>query len=381
MSLKIVHLAIDEKFIDMAMHSFERIAPGCNKLILCASHPLKHVKSKAILVSTLQAVFGIVPLVRSCDVLVVHSLNPVWFSLIKIMNKRVRIIWLGWGYDYYDIIAKNKNKLFLPLTCSLISKEYKPRLGFFSRFKAFVKRLVMLSKNSVISNVDIFSPVLPIEYLLVRENFLQKDFPVQAVWNYGNLEDDLIRGFEGFSVCGDNILVGNSATAANNHLDSFEIIAKLSLDGRKIITPLSYGCDNYRRIINYHGDLMFGDKFNSLEHFMPISDYIETIRSCGFVVMNHLRQQAVGNIIIMLYLGAKVFLNVKCPTFRFLKENGAIIFSIDELVKNKEALNKGLELSQIEKNRMVVGNIWSKSVSDGKTKKLIDLAVSLKNDT
>ncbi|MDZ7680670.1 MAG: hypothetical protein U5J63_02895 [Fodinibius sp.] len=48
---------------------------------------------------------------------------------------------------------------------------------------------------------------------------------------------------------GSNILLGNSSSATNNHLEAFELLQNLELRDRKVVTPLSYGCHKYAKAI------------------------------------------------------------------------------------------------------------------------------------
>lgn len=376
--LRILHLANDEKFIDQAIKAFEREAPGCNKLLVCGKMPLKHVKSEAAVIQGLKAISGAVAGdLPKYNIVIVHSLNPVWFRLIKKLHASSVLIWLGWGYDYYDIIKKNRSELLLPLTRKK-SPSNQEEKSLTEKVKSILKKVVIPSKKSIIERLDIFCPVLPSEYAATKIKFTGKFFPRQGFWNYGNLEEDLINGFEGHTVSGDNLLVGNSASAENNHLDTFSLISTLGIYGRNIISPLSYGSPQYRDFVIKEGADIFGEKFKPLTNFMPIQEYIKTLQSCGFVIMNHLRQQAVGNIVIMLYLGAKVFLNKSCPTFTYLKNHGAVIFSIDELKASPSMLNERLDAQSIVINQRALEKVWSREASQRRTRELLSLAASIK---
>ena len=63
---------------------------------------------------------------------------------------------------------------------------------------------------------------------------------------------------------------------------------------------------------------------------MPLSDYTKLMQTCKVVIMNHYRQQAVGNIISAVYLGAKVFLNKENSAYLYLKGLGCPIYEITE---------------------------------------------------
>lgn len=50
--------------------------------------------------------------------------------------------------------------------------------------------------------------------------------------------------------------------------------------------------------------------------------------SCGIVVMNHIRQQALGIVVFALWKGAKLYMNRKSPIYRHLKDNGIQVYPI-----------------------------------------------------
>ena len=147
----------------------------------------------------------------------------------------------------------------------------------------------------------------------------------------------------------------------------------------KIVCPLSYGENSYQQIIIETGREIFGDKFLPVVDYMPIQQYVGILINCGFVIMNHVRQQALGNILIMLYLGAKVFLREENPVYTFLKNHGAILFSIQTLEEDKSLLSEGLSVEDIHINRKVLMSIWSEQVVTDMTKSLIATALSSKS--
>ena len=129
---------------------------------------------------------------------------------------------------------------------------------------------------------------------------------------------------------GNNILVGNSATPTNNHFEVFELLSKFSLEERKIITPLSYGNKVYAEKVKRLGDNMFKDNFFPITEFMTLEKYNKVIQQCGVVIINTYRQQAVGNILSMLWMGAKIYLDNKNTFYKYLKRKGFFIYSIND---------------------------------------------------
>jgi hypothetical protein len=170
-------------------------------------------------------------------------------------------------------------------------------------------------------------------------------------------------------VTGDNILVGNSATATGNHFDMFEHIRKSGLAGRKIICPLNYGYEDYRLRVVARGKELFREDFVPICERMELQDYLKILASCSFAVMGHIRQQAGGNIFAMLNLGAKVFLDTRNPWYKFFKKEDAFIYSLSEA--EREAGSR-LDAGQIERNREILGKHWGREAIRRKTMELID---------
>lgn len=385
----ILHLVNDEKFIDIAYRMFEDASPDNNEcMVLSSSESLTYIKNTPCeIVNPAAANLKEIALKLDLyDFIVVHMLDFNKQQLLQYVSKRTKIVWIGFGADYYDLIVEKNTDLFEPFTTRLFKNNnlhtiikipfYRKESFIPIKFLKKVKRLILGTKNKaeVIDKIDFFAPVLNSEYDVVKEAV--KGFKPKFIdWNYGTLGDDLVRGFENVKLHGKNILVGNSAYYENNHLEVFELLKKLDIGDKKIITPLSYGNEEYRDEIKSAGKNAFSENFLPLIDFMSIDKYIETISSCSIVIMNHIRQQAVGNIIIMMYLGATVFLKNKNPVYKFFKEEGAVIYSIEELEKDATMLDIRLLRIEIEKNREVLKRNWSREVAQQKTKRLIEIAL------
>lgn len=118
------------------------------------------------------------------------------------------------------------------------------------------------------------------------------------------------------------ILVGNSATYTNRHEEVFEWLSKFKDEPIRVLCPLSYGDEAYGRRISELGTAIFGEKFVPLTSFIPFAEYSRLLSTVDIAVMNHNRQQAVGNIIALRYLGKKVYVPGDVVTFRFFEQFG-----------------------------------------------------------
>lgn len=384
--MKILHIASDDKFIDQALLVFEEAFPNSNTLLLySAQDNIKYVRSNIdykIKVGALKLKLRLPKINESiydnCDLVIFHSLSDSIYSDVFRVPNRIPIIWFGWGYDYYDLLPSDSSWV-LPKTQKLLNKSQIGRRGYVRKFtsklvKTIEKKLV---KISAIHRISVFAPVLLSEYAMLKGVIGGSKFPKEGDWNYGTLEDHLVKGFESEWVVGSDIMVGNSASANCNHVEAFELIKEVIGDRARIIAPLSYGDVNYANEVDVSGRRIFGRDFESLREFLPIEEYIQKLKSCGFVVMNHRRQQALGNIVIMLYLGARVFLRAENPTYAYLKEQGFSISTVEELQTQPELIRLPLSLQERAANRKRISNVWGRQRALIRTKAIVEMALNI----
>ena len=173
----------------------------------------------------------------------------------------------------------------------------------------------------------------------------------------------ILRGNEKIKTNGNNILVGNSANYTNNHLEVFRILNKLGVEDRKIIVPLSYGDLQYGEYIYSEGLRLLRDNFVPLRTFIPLAEYTRKLQSCGIAIMNHYRQQAIGNILMMLWLGSKVYLSPSNTLYHYIKQIGIKVFSIDQdLVSDNPDALINLSEGEANHNRIILKQEFSERV-------------------
>ena len=204
----------------------------------------------------------------------------------------------------------------------------------------------------------------------------QKVFKKEFTWiwyNYYNIEDTLGNLKDRF-VDGNNILLGNSSSMTNNHLESIRLLEKFDLGKRKLITPLSYGEGYYRKIILKKGMRSFGDHFHPLIEYLDREAYNKYVLSCNITIMNHYRPQALGNIITALWLGSKVYLNKRNIIFTYLTRLGIKISSVEDDLRtdNPDALNSP-DPGIAEHNREILYREYGKDNVLIKVQKVVDL--------
>ena len=201
-----------------------------------------------------------------------------------------------------------------------------------------------INQIKVISRVDYFTPVLPIEYDMMKNSvpfFRAKSFMLDSGPHL------VKKGIFNSRLKLSNVLIGNSLTYENNHLDIFAIVSHFTLCGdRRFVIPVSYG--NAYEGIPAHLEKISGmpsDKTLWLRDFMPKGIYVKIFENISHAIFGHIRQQAMGNIFLCLRNGIKVYLYKDSIAYKQLKSWGYYVYTIDEEL-NQTSLDECLSKEQ-----------------------------------
>jgi len=307
--------------------------------------------------------------INSYDFIILHSLTKFNQQLVAHARNTTKFVWIGMGSDYYDLIYENPEMLLQDIT-----KQHFINNRDIEKSRSLIKDVIHkilyknVTKNEIVKKISFFSPVLENEYKMIAKKN-DASFPKYVKWNYA-INSQIALNNKNF-VLGNNILIGNSATYTNNHLDIFELISNYNFGDKKIVCPLSYGDQKYADFIEQKGKFYFGRKFTPIRHFMSYDQYIKLLSTCSIAIMNHIRQQSGGNISAMLFIGAKVFLNKINPLYSHYKLNNVKLFTICDLSKNFNILEQPLSDDIILKNRKILSKLISFETALKKTQNLI----------
>jgi hypothetical protein len=347
--MRVVHLARDEKFIPLVRELFEEALPGANRWVIARRRRARQrfVDPAANVVFRSETWFRLPWIggdVAQADVILAHSMSSIFANAIAKAPAHVRVAWKGWGYDYYPLLARVLGDPLLPATRALVSQGCHAEADAAgSGGRGFWPPL--LRKTPALERIA--ARLHSISVLPTEVEALRRALPaLQAVQHEMPLftaEDTFCAGPR--TMDGPDVLLGNSATASNNHADAMALLRQRLGDGR-LIVPLSYGDAGYATKIESLGRQQFGERFNALRQWMSLVDYNQRIQRCGFVVMNHRRQQAVGNIGAALYKGATVYLRPENPLFAHYTGLGLSVRDLQALADGQGPL---VALSAVER--------------------------------
>jgi hypothetical protein len=150
-----------------------------------------------------------------------------------------------------------------------------------------------------------------------------------------------------------NILVGNSATSTNHHFEIFDILTKYKDENTQVYTPLTYGDFQYGMKVMQQGYETFGSKFKPIIEHMEIQAYKSFLTTIDIAMFHHKRQQATGNTVQLLGMGAKVYMHPTSTLWSLFDELHIKVFDINNFSIDK------IDDTTKETNILKVKNIFS----------------------
>lgn len=349
----ILHLITDDKFADYAINQFLEIDDTSRFLLVksTVNEEIKNIKNvdKIIhIVANSNEYINFLKQLNSYNAVIIHGFFYSWQEeIILSLPTHIRVAWVCWGGEIYS-----RKPLFYNFLAQKTKFVY-----WLKQLKRTLKGKPLLDKDFSVKletfrRINFCLSDMPDEYAFV--NHFCKSSMQYSWYNYYSIEETLGE-LKAQKINGSNILIGNSCTLENNHIDIFYSLKKMNMQARKVIVPLSYGADWLQIILKNKGENIFNQNFHPLFNFMERNEYNQILISCSIMIMNHYRPQAQGNIITGLWLGAKVYLSNKSLTYSYFKGLGIFVYSIEDDLKpnNKHAL-QALEDDKVEHNREIL---------------------------
>lgn len=357
-----LHIIYNEKITIRTIQIFEKVFPHDNKFVILNTSRDKFDTSKYdseisfVNSRDRRGFWNAIGNINQYQHVVIHFLS---FELIKLLDgvTHPSIYWIEWGADLYISLLQPKGyKLFDDPDYVLRQKCKYPlpisKLMYWCRRKQYQIAFVNFAKK-----VKYFVPdSMPGEYEL-----LLSYYPKLSHLQYKNFfyyPIDMILPNKNLTSKGCNIMINHCASFTGNHLEILDKLSELDLHGKELVIPLSYG--NQRHALHVEQDAIrkFGDKAHIIKDYLPLSEYNKILEDCDVFIYGHYRQEAVGNILIALYLGGKVFLHNYNPLLGFYKEIGLTIFSIEDDL-NDSSIQSKLSQTAINNNKKILDEYYT----------------------
>lgn len=343
-----LHLSGDDKFIDFIITDIERLGLATQNDFVAYVHSeddFKFIKSAGVKKLVHQSEHWsrfFREDIKKYERVFIHFFDGILYDEVAAISAKTKVIWCFYGAD--GLLYFSESRFLQPLTKALVNKKNNERFGPLSVALTpliYVNRFLFLRKRrrrmrTAFNRVNYFANFLEADFSLLKAETRSGFEHVEMT--FGSLETLIPRDLQKNAfVNGDSILLGNSQTPTNNHLDVMEKIKPEKLGKREIYCPLSYGDQSYGDVVEREGQRRFGKNFISMRDFLSLQEYNIVLRKCGFVIMNQDRSQGGANSVISLFYGAKVFMSDRSPLFSFFKELGMSIFSVQHDLVTQEA--------------------------------------------
>lgn len=237
--------------------------------------------------------------------------------------------WVIWGADLYDDVEQVK-----------YTKTLKYRLFYFF-------------KKCVIRNIPYYVTYLEYDYQLAIKHYNSEAKLVNCIMYPSNvftpLNEDLKQEFPYDKEI--KILLGNSASEANNHEEIIHLLANIKTQTEFIVyCPLSYGSIENAKKIKTLGRKMLGERFIPMENFMPLDEYKIFLQSIDVAIFNHRRQEAMGNIINLLGMGKKIYLHIdNAAVLMFCSQSKIHVYTTNKLEQALTSHINNINITNINK--------------------------------
>lgn len=197
--------------------------------------------------------------------------------------------WIVWGGDLYSAKTSDQKKSF-------------------TKLKEWMKRKMIPRLAGVITLTE-GDQQLVRDWYGYHGNFYLTSYPIplQSIGMKEKLSNRLNRKSDTI-----NIVIGNSATDTNHHYEVLDQLKKYKDENIHIFLPLAYGFGEWqeygRKVTSYATEIFGTDKVTPIVNRMSGEEYTDYMRKMNIAIYNNDRQQAMGNIAIMLAVGAKVYI-------------------------------------------------------------------------
>lgn len=378
MAKTITHLVPDSTFLPFIVSTFEEASPGNNHFVVygLGGDIRRHGIADSVPVETtgIQAadIARIAASMANSRIAVYHSMNDFAAQVLLATPRSTLRVWSGWGGDYYGSTRDVSSGLLGPHTAALERQRRTRRTLKQWALRAYVVPRTAQLLHAAARATDVFSAPVPTDFAVFRRRFTGFTGRYSQL-NYASVEDTYAT--EPSRLSGADILVGNSATPENNHLETFALLATLDLSDRNVVVPLSYGDPAYADEIESAGFELFGERFRPIRQYLPFTEYTKLIAQCDVIVMGHLRQQALGNVARALWQGAHVYLDARSPMLEYFRSSALSAGTLDDLAARGLPATRKTE-NDIAAIRDVARTLWGRDVVVGNIAALIALTDS-----
>ena len=283
-------------------------------------------------------------------------MQSYYVDVLSVLKERggYTVYWIFWGYELYRPLGDSgKMKLidnasfFNPMSYIQPTKYSRILWGGVFRYKGMENVL-----KDFLKYTDFFCTWMYEDYEL-----LQKYYPSQTKFKFFQYRarkhgEDTKNYLTGRFLKKNphTIMVNHQASMTGNHSTLLKKLKSFrGIENYDIYAPLSYGQRTTRRFVTWKGKRYFKDRFHTITQYMPRSKYFETVGKFEVALFGQLRQEASGNISLLLANGTKVFMRESSTLYQHYKNQGYLVYSFEHDLNSVDDL-KGLSDDEKQHN-------------------------------
>jgi len=372
--MKLLHLISDDKFIDSHIRKFSW--EGFQNVFLYLKETSTYAGKNSHLITHIRPLSksynDYIDLSQEFDGIVTNGLGYYQSMFINRLPATSRIFWCFFGAEIYNNPKIwNSSDLYGPRTKRVLARNW----GYFFLRSLYHLRFYFKYRTSMHSEIkkaivrcDYFLWYIKEEYDLIKSksDIVLPEFRPLPITD--RVADSQISYRKR-----DEILLGNSGSEANNHIDLLKLLGENSCV-YKIKLPVSYGLKNWYKkemIKTLHKSKL---KVDFMESFVPYTEYIQNFTHAKAAIYPSYRQMGLGNIILCILNGVKIYLSERNPVFQWLKNIGVKVFTIEKCLKiDLKYDNFALDSETILENKLA----WNKLISTQNENQFRELFSSL----
>lgn len=313
-------------------------------------------------------------------IIISHKIKRVYFHFfnfyvstyfIKLKKQFPHIIyaWVFWSGDFYGHVL-NPDDEYTPFSLDYYYKN--PTKEKFSiKIKKWLKQIIF--PHATFNLKELYRRYNMLDYICTTfdgdfKNIVQKSgitHPKRLPYSYFQIEQLLTEfPYKWLTEPKEDenkkwLMIGHSAALNNNHLDILQIISQWAKIP-PILLPLSYGLPTYKQALIETCSKKLNEKttVKILEQFLDKKEYFTMLDSVSIAIFNNKVQKGFGNIIPLLWSGAKLFFREENVVYQEFKNEGMVVFNLQKEFNEKNFIP--LTKDEIKINRKIIKKLFSK---------------------
>jgi dTDP-N-acetylfucosamine:lipid II N-acetylfucosaminyltransferase len=333
--VRALHLFSDKKFLPWVRQTFSATDWTSSYIIL---NP--QIKSSCVTVddNTLEVstdAYGrkkVMEKLAATEIAFHYFLDNVKADIICDADPRILHCWCFYGAEIYQQTNLFRNDIYGPATRRLlwslpeIKFRYDLRKYYFMLFKR--KQPPITSLRKAIPRIHRI--LWYVEEEIVKIN-TRIQLPPWQFFQFFSFADIVPPGTQPTNKESGKILIGNSATIENNHVDVLETLISHQNDQSTFSLPMTYGLfPRYKQIVKARFQKKLGTRVYFLEEHMKLEAYYHFLQQHPTAIFLHYRQQGLGNILYLLYTGTKVYLSRHNVIYQWLTRNQIKVYIFED---------------------------------------------------